>query len=285
VFIEGLYFGEGPRWRDGKLWFSDFFDQAVKSVDSKGEVEVMVELTDRPSGLGWLPDGHLLIVAMRTRRVLRMEAEGLVEHADLSGMASEMLNDMVVDAAGRAYVGNFGFDLDHAMHTRGVEAVLANHPTAVLARVDPDGSVHTAATGLHFPNGSAITRDGKMLVVAETLALRLTAFDVAADGGLSNQRVWAPVGMRAPDGICMDRNGHVWIANAIGPECVLIAPGGEVVATVETDQSCFACALGGDDGKTLYLLTAPSSMGDVARASRQGRVLCARIETPGEVDL
>jgi len=285
AIADGLYFGEGPRWHAGRLWFSDFYDHAVKSMDAAGSVRTELEIDDQPSGLGWLPDGRLLVVSMQRRQVLRVDADGVKVHADLAALATFHCNDMVVDRQGRAYVGNFGFDLDHAMHTRGVEAVLADHPTAVLVRVDPDGSVHAAVTGLHFPNGSAITRDGKMLVVAETLALRLTAFDVAADGGLSNQRVWAQVGMRAPDGICMDRNGHVWIANAIGPECVLIAPGGEVVATVETDQPCFACALGSDDGKTLYMLTAPSSMGDVARASRQGRVLCARIETPGEVDL
>ncbi len=284
VIADGLYFGEGPRWHDGRLWFSDFYDHAVKSMDPAGNVRTELEIDDQPSGLGWLPDGRLLVVSMRHRQVLRVDADGVKVHADLSGLATYHCNDMVVDRHGRAYVGNFGFDLDHALHTRGVEGVLADHATAVLARVDPDGTMHVAAAGLHFPNGSAISADGKVLVVAETLALRLAAFDIAADGTLSNQRVWAPVGMRAPDGICMNRDGHVWIANAIGPECVLFAPGGEVIATVETDQPCFACALGGTDGKTLYMLTAASSVGDVARASRQGRVLCATVATPGEVD-
>ncbi len=283
VIADGLYFGEGPRWHDGRLWFSDFYDHAVKSMDPAGSVRTELEIDDQPSGLGWLPDGRLLIVSMRRRQVLRVDADGVKVHAELGAVATFHCNDMVVDRHGRAYVGNFGFDLDHALHARGVEGVLADHATASLARVDPDGSVHTAATGMHFPNGSAITADGKVLVVAETLALRLAAFDIAADGTLSNQRVWAPVGMRAPDGICMNRDGHVWIANAIGPECVLFAPGGEVIATVETDQPCFACALGGTDGRTLYMLTAPSSVGDVARASPQGRVLCATVATPGEV--
>ena len=142
---------------------------------------------------------------MHRRQVLRVDSDGVKVHADLAALATFHCNDMVVDRQGRAYVGNFGFDLDHALHTRGVEGVLAEHPTAVLARVDPDGSVHTASTAMHFPNGSVITPDGKTLIVAETLALRLTAFDIAADGTLSNRRVWAPVGMRAPDGICLDR--------------------------------------------------------------------------------
>jgi sugar lactone lactonase YvrE len=159
--------------------------------------------------------------------------------------------------------------------------VLADHATAVLARVDPDGSVHTASTEMHFPNGSVITPDGSMLVVAETLALRLTAFDIATDGALSNRRVWAQVGMRAPDGICLDADGHVWIANAIAPECVLVAPGGGIVATVATDQPCFACMLGGDDGRTLFMMTAPSSVADVVSTARQGHIMTARVHTPG----
>jgi sugar lactone lactonase YvrE len=281
VVAEGLYFGEGPRWHAGRLWFSDFYDHAVKSLGADGAVRTELQLDDRPSGLGWLPDGRMLVVSMQRRQVLRVDPDGVKVHADLGALATFHCNDMVVDAHGRAYVGNFGFDLDHALHARGVEGVLAEHGTAVLARVDPDGSVHVASPGLHFPNGSVITPDGRTLIVAETLALRLTAFDVAADGALSNQRVWAPVGMRAPDGICLDAQGHVWIANAIAPECVLFAPGGEVVATVATDQPCFACALGGADGRTLYMLTAPTSVSDVARSSRQGRILATQVATSG----
>jgi sugar lactone lactonase YvrE len=188
---------------------------------------------------------------------------------------------MVVDAVGRAYVGNFGFDLDAALAARGVESVLADHPTASLVRADPDGRVAVAAPGLHFPNGTVLTPDGRTLIVAETLGLRLTAFDVATDGSLGNPRVWAPVGMRAPDGICLDARGNVWIANAIAPECVLVAPGGEVLDVVETDQPCFACMLGGTDRRTLYAFTAPSSVAAVAAAAPQGHVLAARVETPG----
>ncbi|RPI12711.1 MAG: gluconolactonase [Lysobacterales bacterium] len=277
----GLHFGEGPRWRDGRLWFSDFYDHAVKSVDASGVVSLERAIDDQPSGLGWLPDGRLLVVAMHQRKLLRVDRDGVRVHADLSAVATYHANDMVVDAQGRAYVGNFGFALDEALAERGVEGVLADHPTARLARVDPDGSVHVAADDLHFPNGCVITPDGRTLIVAETLAMRLTAFDVAPDGGLSNRRVWAELGMRAPDGICLDADGHVWVANAIAPECVLVAPGGRVVATVQTNQPCYACMLGGADRRTLYAMTAPSSVAAVVSMTRSGHIVQARVETPG----
>jgi sugar lactone lactonase YvrE len=186
-----------------------------------------------------------------------------------------------VDAHGRAYVGNFWFALDEALEARGVESVLADHPTASLARVEPDGGVHLAAADLHFPNGMVITPDGRTLIVAETLAMRLTAFDIASDGTLSNRRVWAKLEGRAPDGICLDAGGCVWIANAIAPECVLVAPGGAIVATVATSQPCFACMLGGDQRRTLFALTAPSSVAAVVSVSRRGRIECAAVEVPG----
>jgi sugar lactone lactonase YvrE len=277
----GLYFGEGPRWRDGRLWFSDFYDHAVKSVDAAGVVRTELEIDDQPSGLGWLPDGRLLIVAMHRRQLLRVDADGVRVHADLAGVAAHHANDMIVDAQGRAYVGNFGFDLDAALKARGVPGVIAEHPTAKLARVDPDGRVHVAADDLHFPNGCVLTPDGRTLIVAETLAMCLTAFDVAPDGTLSGRRVWATLGMRAPDGICLDADGDVWVANAIAPECVLVAPGGAIVATVHTDQPCFACMLGGPARRTLYMMTAPSSVAEQVSAARQGRILQVEVTTPG----
>jgi sugar lactone lactonase YvrE len=281
VLAGGLYFGEGPRWHEGRLWFSDFYDHAVHSMDETGAVRTEVEIDDQPSGLGWLPDGRLLVVAMKRRQLLRVDPDGVKIHADLSGIATGHVNDMVVDAAGRAYVGNFGFALDEELKARGVDSVLAQHPTANLARVDPDGRVSIAATEMHFPNGSVITPDGRTLIVAETLSMRLTAFDIAPDGSLSNRRVWATLGMRVPDGICLDANGHVWIANAIAPECVLVAPGGEIVATVETEQPCFACMLGGSDRRTLFALTAPTSMGEVVSRQRLGNVVGVAVSTPG----
>jgi len=244
-------------------------------------VRTELEIDDQPSGLGWLPDGRLLVVAMHRRQLLRIDPDGVKVHADLSGVAAYHTNDMVVDSSGRAYVGNFGFRLDQAVRERGVESVLADHPTTQLARVDPDGMVHVAASDMHFPNGMVITPDGRTLIVAETLAMRLTAFDIGPDGALSNRRIWATLGMRAPDGICLDANGHVWVANAIAPECVLVAPGGEIVAKVETAEPCYACMLGGDDRRTLYIMSAPSSMPDVVSKARLGIVACAPVSTPG----
>jgi sugar lactone lactonase YvrE len=264
----GLYFGEGPRWHDGRLWFSDFNDHAVKTLDRDGKVETEFEVPNQPSGLGWLPDGRMLIVSMLDRKLLRREGGQLVEHADLSAIATWHCNDMVVDAAGRAYVGNFGFDLEGL--ARGVE-----RRNASLARVDPDGAVSVAATELEFPNGTVITPDGRTMIIGESMGARLTAFDVAADGSLSNRRVWADSSPRLPDGICLDQAGHIWVANPRAGEAFLVAEGGEVLEVVETSQNCYACMLGGDDGKTLYCLTAAAS-GAAAGQSRTGKVEVAR---------
>jgi sugar lactone lactonase YvrE len=277
VLTDGLYFGEGPRWHEGRLWFSDFYAHAVKSVGVDGVQRIELELDDQPSGLGWLPDGRLLLVSMVAMKLLRQDPDGLVVHADLSEFSAHLCNDMVVDNAGRAWVGNFGFDLDALMEEKGLEGALANHPSTNLVRVDPDGTVHLAASDMHFPNGTVITPDGGTLIVAETLSMCLTAFDIEADGSLTNRRVWAPVGMRAPDGICLDANGNVWVANAMAPECVLVAPGGEILQTVETSQLCYACMLGGDDGRTLHMVTAQSSDKREASAVAAGKIEVARV--------
>jgi sugar lactone lactonase YvrE len=162
------------------------------------------------------------------------------------------------------------------MHERGAESVMLDHPRTNLVRVDPDGSVHCAAPDMSFPNGAVITADGATLIVAESLALRLTAFDIAPDGALSNRREWAQVGLRAPDGICLDQNGCVWFANALAPECLLMAEGGEIVDRVETSQNCYACMLGGADGKDLFLMTAQDSSAGAASMARTGKVEVAR---------
>jgi sugar lactone lactonase YvrE len=272
IIFEGLYFGEGPRWRDGRLWLSDFYAHAVFSMDPAGNIRTELELDDQPSGLGWLPDGRLLVVAMQAMKVLRLDEDGLAEHADVSSLSRHLCNDMVVDGQGRAWVGNFGFDLDETVRRVGPEEMFANHPTTNLVRVDPDGSVHLAADGMHFPNGSVVTPDGRTLIVAETMALRLTAFDIDTDGSLSNRRVWAPLETKAPDGICLDLDGNIWVANPMAPECVLIAPGGEVLQTVETSQPCYACMLGGVEGRTLYTITAPSAEHTQAALGPRGRI-------------
>jgi sugar lactone lactonase YvrE len=186
-----------------------------------------------------------------------------VEHADLTGLATFHANDMLVDASGAAWVGNFGYDLHADLRAREIPAILADESAgqAVLARVGPDGAVSAAARDLRFPNGMALLDDGRTLVVAETLRLQLTAFDVADDGTLGGRRVYAQLGESfvAPDGICADSEGGVWVANALGPQVLRLADGGQVIDTVTTTQPAFACALGGDDGRTLFAMTAPSS--------------------------
>ena len=283
TFVEGLYFGEGPRWHDGALWLSDFFQYAVLRVRLDGHVEKIVDVPNRPSGLGWLPDGRLLVVSMTDRKVMRLDSDGLKVHADLSSIATWHCNDMIVDDRGRAYVGNFGFDLDTFLAENGVEAALADPgpPRAVIARVDPDGSVHVAAEELKFPNGCVLTPDGRTMIVAETLGLRLTAFDVAPDGTLSNRRVWAPTGAVAPDGICLDAEGAIWVSNPLGTEIIRVAHGGEVLDRVATSQPSFACMLGGTDRTTLFVVTAPTSVAHEAAGASRGRIERIDVPVPG----
>jgi sugar lactone lactonase YvrE len=278
---DGIYFGEGPRWKDGRIWFSDFYAKAVKSASPKGDVQVEVEIDDLPSGIGWTPDGSLLIVSMVKRQVLRRTPDGRISvHADLSKIAAFHCNDMIVDSRGGAYVGNFGFDLHEDLNKRGDAAVIADHPTAKLVRISPSGTVSIAADGMHFPNGCVITADGRTLIVAETLAGCLTAFAIDPDGSLSGRRVFAETWPRVPDGIALDASGAVWMASALTPECVRIGEGGAVLDTVATSQNCFACMLGGEDGRTLFMMTAPTSLPSEAAAAPKGRVEVATVESP-----
>ncbi|OHB30151.1 MAG: gluconolactonase [Phenylobacterium sp. RIFCSPHIGHO2_01_FULL_69_31] len=280
VLAEGIYFGEGPRWRDGRLWFSDFYAHAVKSVSLDGDLRTEFEIDDQPSGLGWMPDGSMLIVSMTKRRVLRRRPDGWIGvHAELGQFATFHCNDMVVDSAGGAYVGNFGFDLDAEIRARGVESVLAGHPTAKLIYVAPDGAVSVAAADMHFPNGPVITPDGKTLIVGETLAGVLTAFDIGLGGALANRRVWASCQPAVPDGICLDADGAIWVANPIAPQCLRIAKGGEVLEVIDTGQPCYACMLGGDDGRTLFMVTAASSDHEAAAKAATGKILVATVDT------
>jgi sugar lactone lactonase YvrE len=270
---EGLAFAESPRWHGGSLWFSDFYTLRVQRLDpASGELRTVCEVPGQPSGLGWLPDGRLLVVSMLDRRVLRLEPDGsLATHADLSALASFHCNDMVVDATGRAYVGNFGFDL------------LAKAPPAPaeLVLVQPDGTASIAARGLMFPNGCVVTPDGRTLVVAETAAKRLSAFDIAAaDGNLSNRSVWAELGALRPDGICLDAEGAIWCATLRARACVRVREGGEVLARIETEDPCIACALGGDDGRTLFIVTGQVSGADEALAARSACIWATRVDVP-----
>jgi sugar lactone lactonase YvrE len=283
LLLEGIYFGEGPRWRDGRLWFSDFYARTVNSVGPGGDARVELRWDERTSGLGWMPDGSLLFVSMKRRALFRRWPDGRVEqHADLSAVHADLSNDMVVDAEGRAYVGNFGFDLHGELRARGDLAVMADHPTAALALVQLDGSVEVAAEGLHFPNGIVITPDGGTLIVGETLGAMLTAFTIGESGRLSDRRLWAMTMTdlerpRVPDGICLDAEGAVWIASATAPECIRLAEGGEVLAVVTASQNVFACMLGGEDGRTLFMMTAPTSEGEVAARAPFGRIETAEV--------
>ena len=281
VLCEGIYFGEGPRWRNGRLWFSDFFGHCVNSVSVDGVLRTEITIDDQPSGLGWMPDSSLLVVSMKKRQVLRRWLDGKITvHADLVGIAGFHCNDMVVDSRGRAYVGNFGFDLYAEVARRGIESVLADHPTARLALVLPDGTARAAAEGMHFPNGSVITPDGKTLIVGESLTGNMIAFDIGEDGSLSNRRVWASIMPRIPDGCALDAQGNIWVANPIAPECVLVAEGGTILEVIETEMPCYACMLGGQDGRTLFISTAPTFEAHVASASPKGKFLIARVDVP-----
>ena len=274
VILDGLRFPEGPRWHDGRLWFSDQHEGRVIALSPDGDATTIVEVPHGPSGLGWTLGGDLLVVSMRDQRLLRLDRDdGLVEVADLSAIATYHCNDMVVDAVGRAYVGNFGFDF---------EAGDAFSATA-LARVDPDGTVTTAATDLAFPNGTVITPDGGTLIIAESFAAQLSAFTVEADGSLTDRRVWAAVPDAAPDGCCLDADGAIWVADALGHQVLRVREGGAITDAITIDGAnrVFAAMLGGPERRTLYLCTAPSTLPADTKTDRGGRIEAITVEVPG----
>ena len=271
VLLSGLGFAEGPRWHEDRLWFSDMGTARVMAVDLEGRAQEMAEVPQRPSGLGWLPDGSLLIVSMGDRRVLRLVGGTLEVHADLSGLVSFDCNDMVVDGRGQAYVGNAGFDLrDRPLRPRPAELVL----------VTPTGEASVVDDQLVFPNGAVVSPDGETLIVAETFGQRLTAFTIGEDGSLSRRRTFASLPGHAPDGICLDAEGAVWFADATGQACVRVREGGEVVDRVDVGRGCFACALGGEGRRTLFILTAEGYSGPAIR-SRTGAIETFTVDVPG----
>ena len=272
VLAEGFAFPEGPRWHDGSLWFSDMFGLAVVRVDLSGSCEKIVEVPRQPSGLGWLPDGRLLVVSMEDRKVLRLDPDGLVEHADLSAVAPANCNDMVVDRFGRAYVGNFGGEL------RRGEPVAPGR----LALAYEDGRVAAVADDLRFANGMAISPDGHTLFVAESMACppRLSAFDIDPEGRLTNRRAVAEFDAEAPDGICLDAEGAVWIASPPTKEAARVLDG-RVVERVSTGTyGCYAVALGGPAGRTLFVCTSGTSLPEKARRRRTGRISVVEVDVP-----
>ncbi len=271
TLVQGLVFGEGPRWHDGKLWYSDMHARWVMTVDPAGRTERVVEVPNLPSGLGWLPDGRLIIVSMRDRQLLRLEGKKLTAHADLSKLASFDCNDMVVDALGRAYVGNFGYDL----HANG-----ARQP-AELVLAMPDGKARVVARDLEFPNGTVITPDGKTLIVGESFGAKLTAFDVESDGSLARRRVWAAIENMVPDGICLDAEGAIWVASPLSEEMLRVREGGTVTHRFKPSLHPYACMLGGADRRTLFMVTAETHDPTEALAKRSGRIETVEVEVPG----
>lgn len=283
---EGGAFFECPRWHDGRWWAVDFYRYGVFSYDADGTERLELEVPGQPSGLGWLPDGDLLVVSMKDRRVLRRGSDGGTRtQADLSDLATGHLNDMVVGSDGRAFVGNFGFDLMGG----------ADPAPASMVRVDPDGTASPVADDLWFPNGTVITEDGT-LVVAETFAGRLTAFTIAADGALTDRRAFADLGPTprgalgeviagltfAPDGMTLDAEGHVWVANAVAGAVWRVSPAGEVVDELPMPDGlgAYACGLGGDDGCTLVVCAAPDFDEHARSAAREGKLLTTTVEVP-----
>jgi sugar lactone lactonase YvrE len=273
--MTGIAFGESPRWHDERLWFSDWGTQEIIAVDLEGNSEVMVRPgfpSFQPICFDWLPDGRLLVVSAGDGLLLRLEPDGsLVTHADLSNLAGGF-NEIVADGRGNAYVNGGNFDF----------ATGARAHSGIVALVRPDGSVRRVADDIVFGNGMAITKDGSALIVAESWAERLSAFDIDPDGGLSNRRVWADLSDSPPDGICTDAEGAVWYADVPNKRCSRVREGGEVLQTIELDRGCFACMLGGTDRRTLFMVArewrGPESMAD---EERTGRILTARAPAPG----
>ena len=271
VFAEGFVFLEGPRWRGGRLWVSDMHDHRVYRLQEDGSREVVVEVPGKPSGLGFLPDGTPLIVSMHDRRLMRLVDGKLVEHADLSARCRYEINDMVVDARGNAYVGNIGFDLLAGEKFKPTNLVL----------VTAAGEVREVADELHVPNGPVITRDGKRLVIAESWAKRLTAFDIEADGSLANRRTFAELDV-SPDGICLDAEGAIWVAGFNSDRFVRVREGGEITHCVRVeDRYPVACTLGGPDGRTLFGLTYQGSIQDIGKGKAASRIEIAHVDVPG----
>ena len=273
-YVKGLAFPESPRWHDGALWFSDFYTRHVSRATPDGRVEAVVEVPGQPSGLGWLPDGRLLVVSMNDRRLLRLDGDSLVEVADLSALAPAPCNDMLVDGQGRAYIGNFGFDLQSR----------APFAATSLIMVTPDGAARVVATDMHFPNGTVLTPDDRTLIVGESYGQRLTAFDVQADGTLVNRRVWAQLHGKGvgPDGICLDADGAIWLASPVTREVLRVRKGGEITHRIATSEQAVACMLGGADRRTLFVATGRVLVTpEESLAQRSGMISSVRVEVPG----
>src|SRR6478609_4298350 len=271
TLLSGIALGESPRWHDDRLWFADWGAQEIVTVDDAGHRERVSGIASFPFSIDWLPDGRLLVVSSSTRQLLVREPDGsLVPRAELSGLSEKPWNEIVVDGRGNTYLNNIGFDFPHGEVT-----------TGMIALVTPDGSVRQVADDVAFPNGMAVTPDNSTLIVAESYGNRLTAFDITDDGGLANRRVWADLGTGVPDGICLDADGAVWYADVPNQRCVRVREGGEVLQTVDAELGCFACMLGGADGRTLFIMAVgwPAAMD--RSGTRTGQVLTAAAPAAG----
>jgi sugar lactone lactonase YvrE len=270
VIADGVVFGESPRWRDGRIWFSDWGAGRVCSVAVDGSLTVEAEVASFPMCIDFLPDGRLLVVSSADRQVLRREHDGsLAQHADLSPVSTKPWNDIVVDGRGNAYVNSIGFEFPGEPFAPGI-----------VVLVGPDGAVTPVADGLAFPNGMAVTEDGSTLIVAESYAEQLTAFDIGDDGTLSRRRVWAPTPGEHPDGICLDATGAAWLADVGNRHCVRVREGGEVLMTIEIDRGAFACALSRDATPSLFV-TAQDWGGPDAVGGATGHVVSFPAPAPG----
>jgi sugar lactone lactonase YvrE len=266
--MEGIVFGESPRWHDGRLWFSDWGAGEVIALDSDGSHEVVVTVPSLMC-IDFLPDGRLLVVDSAEHRLLRREPDGsLVLHADLSDVSEKPWNDIVVDDQGNAYVNTIGFDFPDGEFAPGL-----------VVLVTPEGNVHPVADDLAFPNGMAITPDGATLIVAESYANRLTAYDIGGDGDLSNRRAWAETPGDHPDGICIDSEGAVWYADVGNQHCVRVREGGEILETVDLDRGAFACVLSRGEDPQLFVVGQTWSGPDSLEPS--GRVVAFPAPAPG----
>lgn len=274
MIVDGILFGEGPRWHAGHFYFSDIGGKRVHRLSAKGDLETVVEVPEQPSGLGWRPDGTLLIVSMHDHKLLAFDGHELSEVADVSEWCGGPLNDMVVDGEGRAYIGNIGFDM---------EAQPLEVKSTHVVRVDPDGSARSVADDLIAPNGMVITPDGGTLIVGESGRACLTAFDLSPSGDLSRRRNFATLpGGAVPDGICLDAEGAIWSASPTTNEFIRVREGGDVLDRISTeDRPAIACMLGGDDRRTLYLITAPTASIASSTPLAEGRIESIRVDVPG----
>ena len=280
TLMKGLTFGEGPRWYENKFYFSDFYSHKVYSLDLSGKHEVIVEIPNQPSGLGWTPDGTMLIVSMKDRKLMSFKDGLLTERADLTELSGFHCNDMVVDIDGNAFIGNFGFNTYDGEEIKPTNLIL----------VRPGEEPVLAADNLFFPNGTVITPDNKTLIVGETYAARLTAFDKSEDGSLSNRRIWADLKVNAeegtvplPDGMCIDEEGAIWVASPSTAEVIRVHEGGMISERIPVQTNAFACMLGGEDRRTLFICTSNGSGVDPEAALREksGKIEITQVDVPG----